>query len=337
MLFSIVIPAYNSEKFIKRCLESVIEQDFDDYEIIVVNDGSTDKTSDIVRLMNDSRIKLIEKQNTGVSDTRNIGLLNSIGRYVIFMDSDDTLPSGTLPRLSRCITENVYSPDIIFGYYSRFNDCNGKENLQVFNYESDLSDVRELEIWTRLFCGGKIFSMPIMAQVYRRDFLIENDLFFDKGQFVSEDHDWRYKLLLKAKRYFNCGFCLYNYCENNATSVTNTAYTFKKYENSVQYLFRWSKFSLSEQCPNVIRNILQNIVSQDYINHALRIFDIQSKDERKRALDLFRQNDWLLKFAKPIKYKLFNVLYYVLGARLYCISINYAHRIKCFLFRKNVY
>ena len=85
-LVSIVVPLYNNERFIGKCLNSALQQTYSNIEIIVVNDGSTDKSASIVKqsMLKDNRIKLIDKKNTGVSDTRNIGLQNAKGEYICF-------------------------------------------------------------------------------------------------------------------------------------------------------------------------------------------------------------------------------------------------------------
>lgn len=95
MLISIVVPVYNAEKYIVKCMDSLINQTYGNIEIIVINDGSKDRTKNILDkyALNDKRIKIIHKENTGVSDTRNIGINISTGEYVCFVDADDWLDS----------------------------------------------------------------------------------------------------------------------------------------------------------------------------------------------------------------------------------------------------
>ena len=109
--FSIIIPMYNRERFIARTIDSLINQDYDDYEIIVVDDGSTDKSADVVRKYSDLRIKLIShKLNRGVGPARNTGVDRARGIWVICFDSDDELLPGALSLISkRCneVDENI--------------------------------------------------------------------------------------------------------------------------------------------------------------------------------------------------------------------------------------
>ena len=90
---SFIIPAYNAEKVIEECIRSIIKIDYNNYEIVVVNDGSTDHTEEIIKSYNDARLKVITQKNSGVSTARNRGLLEASGEYIAFVDADDTLES----------------------------------------------------------------------------------------------------------------------------------------------------------------------------------------------------------------------------------------------------
>ncbi len=108
--FTVAIPMYNGEKYIARTIDSVLGQSFEDYEIIVVNDGSADSGPQIVAQYaeKDSRIAMIEKENGGVSSARNCAISNAKGRYIFFLDSDDTMWDDALANAYRTITENNY-------------------------------------------------------------------------------------------------------------------------------------------------------------------------------------------------------------------------------------
>src|ERR1044071_2240111 len=100
---SVIIPAYNAEKYIKDTIDSVKAQTYPDWEIIVVNDGSTDGTPDLVNKEEDHRIKMISQSNGGVSSARNNGLKQAIGEYVVFLDADDLLTTGFLAARVNCL------------------------------------------------------------------------------------------------------------------------------------------------------------------------------------------------------------------------------------------
>lgn len=104
---SVIIPIYNAEKRIEKCLDSILNQKYDNIEIICVNDGSTDDTTRILEVYsnNDSRIIVINKENEGVSKARNTGIENATGKYIVFIDADDTIEADMIKRLVEEITE----------------------------------------------------------------------------------------------------------------------------------------------------------------------------------------------------------------------------------------
>ena len=125
-MISVIIPLYNKEPIIERSLQSVLSQDYDDFEVVVVNDGSTDRSADIVRSINDPRIRLIEQENGGPSKARNTGTKNARGEWIVFLDADDELLPGALRMFSATI--DSYS-DYNFFNYPWFTD-NGHERTK---------------------------------------------------------------------------------------------------------------------------------------------------------------------------------------------------------------
>lgn len=122
MLFSILVPVYNVEKYLAQCIESVLTQDFDDYELILVNDGSTDKSPDICQAYadQDGRIKYYSKNNEGLLLTRRYGIQRAKGDYVLFLDSDDFWEPGLLKKLQQEIKKYAY--DLIVYRFKRLTD-----------------------------------------------------------------------------------------------------------------------------------------------------------------------------------------------------------------------
>ena len=112
MLLSIIVPIYNTEKYLEDCLQSILNQTFSDYELILVNDGSTDSSPEICEQYaeRDGRIRVIHKENGGVSSARNCGIEIAQGNYIWFVDSDDTIAYDALQVLNEYIREK---PDLI--------------------------------------------------------------------------------------------------------------------------------------------------------------------------------------------------------------------------------
>lgn len=137
-LISIIIPLFNAEKYIKECIASVISQDYTDFEVIVINDGSTDHSLDIVQEIShtDPRVLLFDKKNEGVSIARNFGLSKAKGNYVMFVDSDDLLPPQALSNLATAARKT--GADIVAGECIQFWDGATAPEIAVDN-ENKLS------------------------------------------------------------------------------------------------------------------------------------------------------------------------------------------------------
>lgn len=126
---SIIVPCYNAEKYLKKCLDSIINQTYSNIEIILVNDGSKDNTLKILSdyEKKDNRIIVIDKENTGVSDSRNIGVEKATGKYIMFSDSDDYFELDAVESLYKALIEN--KAKIVRGKWRR--------QLKDYDYEED--------------------------------------------------------------------------------------------------------------------------------------------------------------------------------------------------------
>lgn len=137
MLFSVIVPCYNSKDFIRKSLDSILLQKFEDYEVVAIDDGSTDGTANILDeyAIKYSKFKVYHYSNAGVSVSRRRGITKARGKYVLFLDSDDTITSGLLANLSLAINK-YHSPDIIRYQSNLVNDKPTKDH-QRYNIVSD--------------------------------------------------------------------------------------------------------------------------------------------------------------------------------------------------------
>ena len=125
-VFSVIIPVYKVEKYISRCIESVLKQSFSDFELLLVNDGSPDKSGIICDeyAKKDQRIKVFHKENGGVSSARNIGIKNACGKYIVFIDSDDEVERNYL----ECM--NGYESDFVIAGVKEI-DVHGGSHIKI--------------------------------------------------------------------------------------------------------------------------------------------------------------------------------------------------------------
>lgn len=199
--FSIIIPIYNSENYIERCLLSVLNQNFDDYECILVDDGSTDRSLEICKsVINEkSNFQIFSKENGGVSSARNFGLKKSNGKFVLFLDSDDWLETYALQKLSEYTIHNQL---IQFGFFSHNNNIIQK---RIFNNP------------TKEIISGD------MTVVWRFCFPIEiiKNIEFDETLNSGEDYLFCSKVFLLNQNVINISECLYNHVFDNPYSLMN--------------------------------------------------------------------------------------------------------------------
>lgn len=161
-LVSIIIPVYNSEKHLQRCVESILNQDYENLEIILINDGSTDKSNLIMEhlAIQDIRVIIINKQNEGVAKTRNLGLQLATGKYVMFVDNDDFVSPTYVKSYVNYISK--FDLDIVIGGYQRVNN-HGSILFSDFPRDSN---------W------GKYVILAPWAKIYNLQFLKTNNILF---------------------------------------------------------------------------------------------------------------------------------------------------------------
>ena len=160
-MISIIVPVYNVESYLEECLESIRQQTFTDFEVILVNDGSTDYSKDICEeyCRKDSRFHLINQKNQGQSIARNRGVAESTGEFIIFIDSDDIVKFDLLIQLKKYMSDGI---DIV--------ECNRTEDIQYLNLEKKVIDVKELDSNEALYeCFNHGVSWSPVAKLYRRE------------------------------------------------------------------------------------------------------------------------------------------------------------------------
>ena len=176
---SIIIPVYNAERFIEGCIRSVTTQSYSDFELILIDDGSTDASGTICdeNVQKDTRVRVIHKRNEGVSIARNVGIKEARGEYIIFLDADDLMKEECVANLMRA---NEY-PLVVCGY-ERFGikeGTDGPDSNQSMTVGKELA-----EQWNS---KAKTWWWYVWGKLFRKDVIINNDLSFKSGMIYLED------------------------------------------------------------------------------------------------------------------------------------------------------
>ena len=218
---SVIVPVYNGEKYIKNCLDMLLDQDGDNFEVIVVNDGSTDKTADIVKSIHDEKLVYFEQENKGVSAARNKGIELSRGDWVVFCDVDDTVKQGYIKDITEQITR---FPDYnVFCYaYSRVKgEGNDSDLYDITGKQAILSTIgKDKSIFK--YCNDYSVCLTVWSKVYSKNFLIKNNLRFNSKIAYGEDVLLLFKLftVVDKVKAVHRGYYIYNYNNKNSTIHT---------------------------------------------------------------------------------------------------------------------
>ncbi|MBC5630269.1 glycosyltransferase family 2 protein [Clostridium sp. NSJ-6] len=245
---SVIIPVYNCEKYIRECIESLINQNLKECEFIFINDGSTDKSEEIIKeyLYGDERISLINQKNSGVSVARNIGIKKAVGEYIGFVDADDYVENNYFERLyNEAKDDNCHI--VICGWKNVFKDNETVFSLpfeknKVFN-KADI----EKNIYPFLIKEDSLNS--VCNKIYKRDVLSKNNIEFPVGLDLGEDGLFNIKAFTQVNR---CKFIDYE-----------------------GYYYRYVEGSAT-----------RNVINKDYFKRAINVFNRNIEEYEKWPMDI---------------------------------------------------
>lgn len=220
-LISIIVPIYNVENYLRMCLDSIQNQTYQNFEYLLINDGSPDNSPDICReyVAKDARFHYFEKENGGLSSARNFGIERSTGAYLTFVDSDDWLEHDALDRLYGALRKE--GADISIGRYN----CYDESRCQYLFYDSNPDDSLEVIDGKEIIGREAVEEMRngnwtvAYLKLFKRE-LLEN-LPFPLGK-IAEDTYWTWKVLLRASRVVYLNSYIYWYRIGLSSTLSNT-------------------------------------------------------------------------------------------------------------------
>lgn len=222
ILLSIIIPAFNAEKSIERCVRSLLLLERLDYEVIIVDDGSTDSTSKICMSLasNNSKVKYFYQNNSGVSSARNLGLSNSKGDYIGFLDSDDFFCEGSLLKLLNEVEHQLY--DVYYFGYIYKSEKSNKIRLPYKSKECNFLNL--LYYFDECATHKKEVNRHIWGWIVRSKIYKNNNIKFDHHLTMGEDFDVCLEVAKNSKSIRIIPYALYSYeyNENSVTKVTKS-------------------------------------------------------------------------------------------------------------------
>ena len=301
--FSIVIPVYNVEQYLDRCLESVLKQQWTDYEIILVNDGSTDNSESICgKYVDGERVLLISKQNGGLSSARNTGISSAKGRYILLLDSDDYIEENSLSELAGVIKNNVADIYVIKA-----------RSIYEDGEQTDLHLNKPCSVYQRrdyLLSLSK-YNACAPYMVYDRHFLTVQGLRFYEG-ILHEDELWAPQVIMSAEQICYTNVLVYYHClrRGSITQSNNFEERGRSLKIVLKELLQNPDFVSAKEC-----KILRNQWAFLFLEAVIFL---------KAEKDLIRTySRWMpYKFSCTRKMRAKSLLY-AISPKLYC----YVHRI----------
>ena len=246
-LISIIVPAYNVEKFLPECIQSIVKQTYKNFELILVNDGSTDLSGEICDsfAQNDFRIKVVHQENKGLVNARKSGLQISTGKYVLYIDGDDYVESNFCESL---INETInFDADIVIGGYIR--NYRGrmtivKNILPTGRYESDAIQ----KIWEKMIFTGDFFSHGISTyswgKLFKREILTPIQMSIPSDITIGEDAACVYPFISKTSKLVITSASNYHYVQHQSSmlkSFSNVTSEIEKLSILFSFMFNFFK------------------------------------------------------------------------------------------------
>lgn len=280
---SIIVPVYNCENYIEKCIQSILQQTFERFELILINDGSTDLSEDIILKYEkkDSRIKYFKQNNLGPSKARNNGINKSIGRYLAFIDADDIIDKFYIEKLVNIIIEEKadivccgYKDYSIYGVYS-FNDFwKDKDKLSTVEF-------------VKCLCSG--VGGTLWGKILRKDIITENNLELDNNIYMREDLIFLLEYAQFCKKICVINENLYKYNRMNSQSISS----------NINIVYLENNIFVIKKITELLKKLqIEELIINEIINKSISSLIIEVlSNECKR----FIENKELKKYKKSIR------------------------------------
>lgn len=276
-LFSIIVPVYNVEQFLRQCIDSILIQQINNYEILLIDDGSTDSSGRICDeyANKDRRIRVWHQKNCGLGMARNTGLLHAKGTWILFMDSDDYWVPDALEKVCNAITGNHESSLLVFRY---MEDCGGEISpspQKGFASGTDsIEDFPKFLTRYEMTAGWAVWKLAIHSKLIYQE---EPLLFLDKVSH-GEDLYWLIRLFQRAGEITYCNIDIYRYRIRERSLSGTSSTNCLKWRESLYNTFEW--FSSHEEYDK--DGYIKKFIATHYLPHIFDSASIQTKSNWKK-------------------------------------------------------
>lgn len=298
--FSVVVPVYKVEKYLRECVDSILAQNFDDFEVLLVDDGSPDgcpRICDEYAEKNNS-VKVIHKSNGGLSDARNAGTLEAAGEYLVYVDSDDFWDSKDLLKDLEAAIRKYEKPDVVMFQGKKYFEANGLVEIDNEYDTGYINSHSVAESFSKML-HEQSYSMSACTKAIKREMLLERNIFFEKG-LLGEDLDWFLKLITRVNSLRAIETSCYVYRIRKGSITTSPSY--KLVNDVMSTIEKWCS-QLEANKRDGIFEPCMGALSYAYMV-ALMNYANLNKSDRNKILPKFKNNAWVMKYAMNKKSKL---------------------------------
>ena len=310
ILLSFIIPIYNTEDYLESCVDGIISQNTENIEIILVDDGSSDNSPVICDNYSEKYdfVKVIHKPNSGAADSRNVGIRKAVGKYILFVDSDDCLYDGSVSRIINTIRQK--DADIIF-LDSEKVFSNGSVLPTGFDYNEEAlnSGNRNVALNSLLFMNK--YPMAPWDKVFKTSLIRDNEIYFVTG-FIPEDIDFVRRAIFNAQSFAYCKGKHYGYRQAREGAVT-TKPSVKKVNGLTTIVETWTELANgTDENYTEFKSGLLNSAAYVY-QILLRNYALLPKEDRKQFYSRIAKHKNLLSCRKGKLSKCVNIFSSVFG------------------------
>lgn len=303
-LISVIVPIYNVENYLSRCVNSIKKQTYKNLEIILVDDGSSDNCPRICDdyALADNRIKVIHKENGGLSDARNAGMEIATGKFISFIDSDDWVEENFIETLYNTLILN--EADIAECAVSYVDESN-----QVLRTRKAFQDVLicdKMEALQLLICEKGVYQ-TVWNKLYKREIIGELKFPFGK---LNEDEFWTYKVFDRIKKFAAINVPLYNYFQRSS-SIMGNGYSIKRLDGLEAVMERWRYLRKYPE----LNDYETTVMMYEFLFHYQSAIKYLRSDEKRKAIyyikncmkEVQRPEKYICSFKYKIWFKMFKL------------------------------
>lgn len=322
--FSFIIPVYNVKDYVAQCIESILSQTYENYEIIIIDDGSTDGSGEICDeyAKKDSRIKVFHQKNQGNSVARNKGVTLAKGEYIIFIDSDDYWLEDKLDVIAKNCKDN----DLIVFNYQSYDEAS-KEIIsdKSLNFDNVINTITNGEQYIqKIFENNKLYGWYLWFYAIKRELMLNFKL---ESNMKYEDVELMYKLILSANKICVLNHSILRYRLNRQGSITQSV-----------------KLDTEKDKLEVVRRNISNIQKMDISDHTKQVLcndfsclyystlilynDIKKESEKRELIKELKNSMWVCEYTISSEQKLVYKIMKIIGIRATCKLLNIRRKIK---------